>query len=836
MSNCKYEKEQKIVSYNGGEDWQNVMPEEFRKGDLIETDSSDCDTIDTIYRWRVLDGIYLCEDNVKFEKEIMDESYDGGLTWYPSYPTQYRKGNEVGYDADYCEYKGQGHYDITGDTSCPEGYIWNGRECVRLDGGYLDPMVTTKCNGNNTVITSADTVYPASQRYGSRLASFSIGSCATAIGDYAFSGRTSLTSCTVAAGSQMTTIGKGAFYGCSGLTSFNIPSGVTTIGDSAFYLITFESVTIPSSVTSIGNYAFTTYDYSLKYIVSEAATPPSIGDRTFGNDLCSIIAVYVPSGSVEAYKSAQYWSSFGDRIMVRNSDFALRRFKYYNNCWNANDLPCEELVSGDTLTSSAITSSGYSDIQHAVVGNCAKVIDNGAFSGRTRLQTCELHNNILRIGASAFTGCYRLHSITIPSGISGIYDSTFKGCSGMTSVTFPDSLQEIGQNSFSGCSSLQELHIPSGLTTIASDAFRLCTGLTSITVDEGNTKYDSRFNCNAVIQPSTETDDIYLFMGCQNTIIPGNVKIIDPYAFYRCGGNTYWITIPNSVTNIGDYAFYYSSFGGSKTINASTIGFYAFYNCASLTSILLGSNVSNIGSHAFYGGLNLTSITIEATTPPTIGSSVFDNTNNCPIYVPCESVDAYKSAWPQYADRIQQCTTPKWIATYSDSSVTSAECDSTSEIVQNEINTTNLVSLEIGDCVTSIGDYAFTSCSGLTSCTIGSDVTSIGEMAFRNCNSLTSITIPNSVTRISYGAFIYCTSLTSIDIPSGVTSIGSYAFRYCSGLTSVTVEATTPPSLGGTSVFADTNNCPIYVPASSVEAYKTATNWSTYADRIQAIT
>lgn len=788
MSNCKYEKEQKIVSYNGGEDWQNVMPEEFRKGDLIETDSSDCDTIDTIYRWRLLDGIYICEDNVKYEKEIMDESYDGGLTWYPSYPTQYRKGNEVGYDADYCEYKGQGHYDITGDTSCPDGYVWNGRMCVRIVDGYLDPMTNTKCSGNDSVITSADTVYPSSQGYASRLASFSIGSCVTAIGDYAFSGKTALTSCTVVAGSQMTTIGEGAFYNCSGLTSFNIPSGVTTIGNYAFYNTVIESVTIPSSVTSIGDYAFYTYNATPHYIISDAIIPPSISSNTFGTNLCRTIAVYVPSGSVETYKSAQYWSSFGDRIMVRNSNFALRRFKYYNNCWKANDLPCEELVSGYLLTSSAITSSGYSDIQHAIVGNCTKVIDNGAFSGRTYLQTCELHSDMWLIGASAFTGCYRLQSITIPSGIPGIYDGTFKGCSGMTSVTFPDSLQEIGQNSFSGCSSLQELHIPSGLTSIADNAFRLCIGLTSITVDEGNIKYDSRFNCNAIIQPSTETDHIILFMGCQNTIIPGNVTIINSYAFYRCGGNTYNITIPNSVTNIGDYAFYYSSFGGSKTINASSIGSYAFYNCASLTTILLGSNVSSIGSYAFYGGLNLTSITIEATTPPTIGSSAFGNTNNCPIYVPAASVDSYKSAWSQYADRIQQCTTPKWLATYQDSHIESAECDSSSAITYGEITSPNIMMVEIGDCVKWIA-----------------------------------------------GAFEGYTSLTNVTIGNGVTDIYEEAFSGCTSLTSVTVEATTPPTLGA-AAFDQTNDCPIYVPAASVETYKAASGWSTYASRIEAIT
>jgi hypothetical protein len=153
----------------------------------------------------------------------------------------------------------------------------------------------------------------------------------------------------------------------------------------------------------------------------------------------------------------------------------------------------------------------------------------------------------------------------------------------------------------------------------------------------------------------------------------------------------------------------------------------------------------------------------------------------------------------------------KWLATYSDSHTESAECDSSSAITDGEINQTNPVSVEIGDCVTSIGGWAFYDCSSLTSIDIPSGVTSIGERAFRNCTGLTSCTIG-----------------------SGVTSIGNQAFYECTSLTSVTIEATTPPALG-LRVFYGTNNCPIYVPSGSVSAYQSASGWSSYADRIQAV-
>ena len=150
-------------------------------------------------------------------------------------------------------------------------------------------------------------------------------------------------------------------------------------------------------------------------------------------------------------------------------------------------------------------------------------------------------------------------------------------------------------------------------------------------------------------------------------------------------------------------------------------------------------------------------------------------------------------------------------------------------------NCKGLTSVTIPNFVTSIGYNVFNDCTGLTSVTIGNSVTEIGSSAFIFCRGLTSITIPNSVTSIGYMAFSYCRGLTSITIPNSVTSISDYAFDGCSGLTSVTIQATTPPTLGGSSAFSDTNNCPIYVPAESVDAYKQATNWSAYADRIQAI-
>ena len=234
---------------------------------------------------------------------------------------------------------------------------------------------------------------------------------------------------------------------------------------------------------------------------------------------------------------------------------------------------------------------------------------------------------------------------------------------------------------------------------------------------------------------------------------------------------------------------------------------------------------------------------------------------------------------------------PKLIANYSDSSRYVVVCNSSTTLTQEEVrghstSYSSMTSAVIGDCVTTIGDgdfgafadcssltsvsipngvtriagNAFNGCSSLTGITIPNGVTSIDTGAFNDCSSLTGITIPDSVGTIGAGTFENCSSLTSINIPYSVESIAFYAFMNCSGLTSViiggsgwktigdsafencssltgiTIYATTPPELRdwwGRRQFVNTNNCPIYVPAESVESYKTS--WQPYANRIQAI-
>ena len=158
---------------------------------------------------------------------------------------------------------------------------------------------------------------------------------------------------------------------------------------------------------------------------------------------------------------------------------------------------------------------------------------------------------VTSIGDSAFHICSGLTSISIPEGVTSIGDRAFEDCSGLTSISIPEGVTSIEFLAFSGCSGLTSITIPKGVTSIGGGAFSECSGLTTIKVDSNNKKYDSRNNCNAIIDKETNT----LIAGCKNTIIPEGVTSIGWGAFEGCSGLTS-ISIPEGVTSIGGYAFW----------------------------------------------------------------------------------------------------------------------------------------------------------------------------------------------------------------------------------------------------------------------------------------
>ena len=333
-----------------------------------------------------------------------------------------------------------------------------------------------------------------------------------------------------------------------------------------------------------------------------------------------------------------------------------------------------------------------------------------AFQNCSGLTSVEIPNSVTSIGSYAFSDCTGLISIEIPNSVTSIANYVFRFCRNLTSIEIPSSVTSIGDAAFLGCSGLTGIEIPNSVTSIGNSVFSHCYGLTSIVVESGNAKYDSRNNCNAIIETATNK----LIEGCKNTIVPDGVTCIGRSAFSDCTGLVS-IEIPSSVTSIEQGAF--NNCSSLNQVHISDLAAWCniafawganplesahnlYMNGELVTELVIPESVTDIRAYAFHGCTGLTSVSI-------------------PNGVTQISYSAFEGC-------------------------------------------TGLTSVEIPNSVTSIDGYAFQNCSGLTSIEIPNSVTSIGHDAFRGCSSLTSVEIPNSVKSIDGYAFSGCTDLRTV--------------------------------------------------------------------------
>ena len=236
---------------------------------------------------------------------------------------------------------------------------------------------------------------------------------------------------------------------------------------------------------------------------------------------------------------------------------------------------------------------------------------------------------LVELGDNAFYGCTGMTHIYIPEGVTRIGTWAFYDCINLIGVRFPSTLTEINYAAFDGTVRLASINIPKNVTRIDPGAFDACQSVKKVTVNGSNTVYSS--SGNSIIEKATNT----LIAGFNCTEIPSAVTSIADYAFRHLNGIKD-IALPNAVTSIGKNAF---------------------FSCTALRTVSIGSGITNIGDNAFSQGNALESLTINATTPPTIGTSIiyrYKNPEDIKIYVPSGSVDTYKAAegWSDYAAQI----------------------------------------------------------------------------------------------------------------------------------------------------------------------------------------
>ena len=456
-------------------------------------------------------------------------------------------------------------------------------------------------------------------------------------------------------GKTVTSIASLAFENCQGLKNVIIPNNIVSIGDSAFRgCSSLEQMTIPFVGAEANKTSLDTYQYPFGYI---------FGETEYDNSV-SATQLYIGQFAYEIVESIYYLPASLRTVFVNGGNILLGAF---SNC---------NLITNIYIPEGIIEIGRY------------------AFY-RSGLLRFTLPNSVATLGARAFEYCASLEEISLNNLITSIDGYTFRGCTNLSSINIPDSVTSIETSAFAG-SGLESVYIPQNVRYIGSGVFSYCKNLSSISVSEENTSYFSSGNC------IIKRDSYRLIVGCKTSIIPTDGSVtsigesafngctgltevsipysvtwIEKYAFSDCSGLTsitipnsvLWIgdgafsyctgltevTIPNSVTGIGRNAFSWCESLTSITIpdSVTSIGEITFLGCSGLTSVTIGNSVTSISNFAFADCSSLTNVTIKAVNPPYLGNMAFLNTNNCPIFVPAQSVTIYQNSWSSLADRIQ---------------------------------------------------------------------------------------------------------------------------------------------------------------------------------------
>ena len=704
----------------------------------------------------------------------------------------------------------------------------------------------TSASGSIVIPDGVVSIAPSAFAYCQQITSVTIPDSVTQIGDSAFSQCTSLTSVVIPDG--VTALESSVFSGCTKLTAVTIPDSVTALGSYAFSSCeSLTSVTIPGSVTSIGRSAFSSCKSLSSVTIPGSVT--EIADYTF-NNCTGLTSITIPGSVTKIGDQAFYYCTSLTSITIPDSvtEIGDRAF----NCCRS-------------LTSVAI-GAGVTTLGADVFGSCPKLTDITVAAGNSALRAVSnvlfsKDGTELLLCPQTKTGAY-----TVPIGTKRIASNAFAKCA-LTSVTIPDSVTEIGASAFSGCTGLTSVRISARITSIGDSAFSGCSSLTAATfngdaptswgsgvfsgaasgftlkVPAGNetwtsgSRYDSSAKtyggyamttyavtsgwCGDNLQWSyynktltiSGTGDMYDYdslatpwssgVGSINSVvirsgvtsigsnafnqevitsvsIPDTVTRIGSYAFYYCQNLTS-VTLPDSVTEIGAKAFSQCEALTSINIPAGVtqIPSYAFSDCRALTSITIPAGVTLIDSYAFASCSGLTSAHFRGA-PPDIGYNAFQACSKLTIY-PAD-------ASPWVASELYDSTAGTWNGlpiSLSSRQLISGTLDSG---IAWSLSSTGILTFT-GTGALNVPTGGWPLPSMVYRIILSDGITAIGDDAFRGLANLGAVELPDTLTDIGAGAFADCPKLTKVVIPQAAMTIGSQAFANCTGLKTVQVDS-----------------------------------------------
>ena len=506
-------------------------------------------------------------------------------------------------------------------------------------------------------------------------------------------------------------------------------------------------------------------------------------------------------------------------------------------------------------------------------------LGGASFQETSNLRNITFPSTLKVLGGTAFRKSGIREISGIPTGVTYLGSGVFADMTSLTAATIPSSVTGSSTNVFLRDTALKEVHFE-GRTApeLGADAFTNCTALTKIVIPD----CDCYNSYAAQSQFSGKTNIIYGEDGVKCK------KENYPYAFRRVsrGGSVYTVACNSTSSN---------TISSANTRSGLTIAdISGKTQTKTPVSVVFGDCCKTINGKACSGWTYLTSVTISDKVTTLNENSIFENTPRLSHLVIGSGITSMTKSrtfhntgvsastkpdlnleaniglsiangpfYYSYFNNVifpKNCTLSK--NSFANCSASTMSFGNGTKILDGDANVSTFKNCRISiidlNGVAKIGKSAFYTASGFTSITVPSTVTEFNEFAFVGNPSLrsvtidyasnatlegyqfqrtpiTSLTIGSNPTKIGRSMFYGCDKLTSLVIPSNISSIEDSAFNNCSGLTSITVDSTTPPTLGGTYVFDNTNNCPIYVPDDSVSEYKTASKWSEYASRIKPI-
>lgn len=457
-----------------------------------------------------------------------------------------------------------------------------------------------------------------------------------------------------------------AFRDCDNLSAVYLPEGMTTfVGDAFQNCPNLTHIVLPSTMTSLGTYSFASCKSLRSIVIPEKIT--SLGTALFA-DCSSLTKVTFPENLTFIGHTV-----FSGCTSLKSIQIPAKVTSMDGNIF----LGCTGLTSVELPE--GLTKLGYNDfdgctsLKHIDLPSTLTTMEKGVFRGCTALTSLEIPDGVTTFSAQMCEGCTNLTAVTLSPQTTTIGAKAFYNCSSLPAITLPETLTAIGDDAFYGCLVLKEISIPESVTTFGRRPFSLCPNLSSLSGKFATADHRALIADGVMVAYADQGENGY--------VVPDGVTFIEDALFYE-RANLTSVTLPAGLTTIGVSAFAYCSGllsitfpEGIETIDTSAfsrctgllsvtfpegltaIGYSAFSGCQSLPSVTIPSTITTLNDYTFYNCSALAEVIVLPTTPPKVGSNYVLRATaaTMKVYVPAESVDAYKQAvgWNYHASRIR---------------------------------------------------------------------------------------------------------------------------------------------------------------------------------------